>query len=75
MNSQWRPNGWKNPHSNMGQRTNNHRKYDAYEAGASAMIVAIVAQIKKHSELVEPDKDSMTQFAPFYQVDKQLLEG
>ena len=46
MSKVFRPDGWVNPHSNMGQRTNNHRKYDAYEDGASAMLKVIIYQIK-----------------------------
>ena len=37
----WRPDNWKNPHSVLGQRTKNHRKYDVFEAGADAIVRAL----------------------------------
>ena len=38
----WRNKEWKNPHSCLGQRTKNHRKYDAYEAGADAILKELI---------------------------------
>ena len=37
----WRPKDWINPHSCLGSRTKNHKKYDAYENGADAILKAM----------------------------------
>jgi hypothetical protein len=42
MTNKWRPEGWKNPHSNLGIRTKNHKKFDAFESGADAMLEALM---------------------------------
>ena len=46
--------------------------YDTSREQDSKTVSGVVKWIKSH-QLIEPDKDSVTRFAPFYQIEKKEL--
>ena len=73
-NVKWCPqHGYPLPCDKCGMPLTQISQKEIYENGKKAKIKEVVEWIKSH-QLIEPDKDSITRFEPFYQIERKELE-